>query len=245
VILACHNAEIAVQMIGALNPKRYRVEHIHDLSEALLRAEIVLAHALVVHSEDPDAALAHRCRNTAQRVTTVIVSRSRDGQMVAAELAGRYVPVPFEIPDFKRAVYRAVSRTEDRRQRGRPDARDSHLRSVQRVIVLTSVQVKGAVMGAVLQDQLSVRCDVATTAGDALSLMQAHVDAMVAEPELLMEDPDGAALARKLTRRGIPVIPIKQHDELDVAEAGQTAWDIVPQLRRSLTARAPGARQAG
>jgi hypothetical protein len=107
------------------------------------------------------------------------------------------------------------------------------------------VQVKGAVMGAVLQDQLSVRCDVATTAGDALSLMQAHVDAMVAEPELLMEDPDGAALARKLTRRGIPVIPIKQHDELDVAEAGQTAWDIVPQLRRSLTARAPGARQAG
>ena len=232
-------------MIGALNPKRYRVEHIFDLDEALLRAEIVLAHALVIHAPTPDAALLRRCRTTAQRVTPVIVSPSSDGPLVAAELGGRYVSVPFDVADFKRAVYRAVSRTEDRRQRGRQDTRDSEMRPVLRVLLLTSAQLKGAIMAAVLQDQLGVRCEVATSAAEALAFLQMAVEAVVAEPELLMEDPDGAAVARKLTRRGIPVIPVKQHEELDVAEAGQAAWDIVPQLRRILTARKPGAREAG
>jgi hypothetical protein len=198
----------------------------------------------VVHSVAPDAALLHRCKNTAQRVTPVIVSPSPDGPMVAAELGGRYVPVPFDVADFKRAVYRAVSRTEDRRQRGRQDVRDSELRGVQRVMLLTSVQLKGAVMAAVLQDQLSVRCEVATSAAEALAFLQMPIDAVVAEPELLMEDPDGASVAKKLMRRGIPVVPVKQQDEFDVAEAGQAAWNIVPQLRRTLTARNP-ARQAG
>ena len=42
-------------MRAALNPKRYRVEHLFDLDEALLRAKIVLAHCLVVDTDSVDA----------------------------------------------------------------------------------------------------------------------------------------------------------------------------------------------
>src|SRR5690606_16478404 len=117
--------------------------------------------------------------------------------------------------------------------------RNSHTRSVQRVLILTEAHVKGAVMSAVLKNQLQANCEVATSARAALRFIsEERVDCVAAEIEALMGGPDGAELARALSKRGIPVIPIRQSEEVDVAEAGQTAWDIVPQMRRALTARA-------
>lgn len=233
-------------MVSSLNPRRYRVEHIHDLSEAALRAEIVLAHALVIHSTDPDEALGRQCASAAERLGIVLVSSSPHANDVALSLGGRWVQEPFDVPELKRAVYRAVSKTEDRRHRARLAPRSSHLQSLQRVLIITEAHVKGAVMSAVLRNQLSVTCDVATNTHDALRyLADDEVHCVAAEIETLMSGPDGAELARALSTRGIPVIPIKPSEELDVADAGQAAWDIVPQVRRSLTAKDRGDREAG
>ncbi len=246
VILSCKDAEAAVKMIGSLNPKRYRVEHLQDLNEALLRAELVLAHALVIHAPSTGLSpsdLRKRCRGTAERVTPVFVSPSPDVSDVAAQLGGRYLDECFEVPSFKRAVYRAVSKTEDRRQRKHPHRRRLPRRAAQRVLILTTRDVNGAVIAAVLRNQLGVACEVATSGGDALELLADATHCAVAEVHMLIATKSGAAAARELARRGIPVIPLKESAVRDPSEAGQTAWDIVPQVRRSLTAREKLAQQ--
>ena len=240
VILACKDAEAAVKMIGSLNPKRYRVEHLQDLNEALLRAELVLAHALVIHAPSagvPPSQLLKRCRGTAERVTPVFVSPSPELSEIATQLGGRYLDEPFEVPSFKRAVYRAVSKTEDRRQRKHPRTRRLRKRPARRVLILTTQGVNGAVMAAVLRNQLDVVCEVATSGRDALTLLADSTDCVVAEVHMLITTEPGAVVAHELARRGIPMIPLKERAARDPAEAGQAAWDIVPQVRRSLTAR--------
>jgi DNA-binding NtrC family response regulator len=234
-----------VRVIGSLNPKRYRVEHIFDLSEALLRAEIVLAHALVIYTEEANDALLRQCRNTAERLTTVFVSPQIAARDIATELDGRFVQDPFEVPDLKRAVYRAVSKTEEQRQQKRKAPIESSVVPMQRVIVMCTVQVKGAVISAVVRDQLQVNCEVASNASEALHLLEEPVDALIAEVDMLMGSSEGAVIARLLTRRGVPVIPLRQSDQIDVADAGQAAWDVLPQLRRSLTARSDATERTG
>jgi CheY-like chemotaxis protein len=246
VILSCKDAEAAVKMIGSLNPKRYRVEHLQDLNEALLRAELVLAHALVIHVPSTGLSadeLLKRCRGTAERVTPVLLSPSPEVSDVATQLGGRFLDECFEVPSFKRAVYRAVSKTEDRRQRQHPHRRQVRRRPKQRVVLLTTQAASGAVIAAVLRNQLGVACEVATSGQDALQLLGDATDCFVAQVHMLITTESGAAAARELARRGIPVIPLKEGGGRDPSEAGQAAWDIVPQVRRSLTARDHLARQ--
>jgi CheY-like chemotaxis protein len=233
-------------MIAALNPKRYRVEHIHDVSEALLRARIVLAHAIVLHGDQPDESVLRDVSNIAKRVTPVFVSRSPRMREMADQLDARYVPEPLDVPTFKRAIYRAVSKTQDRRHRSRTGMSSERERPL--VLLLHQNQVEAAVMAAVLRTQLGATCEVATSARDALdkiidsapggaSEKSPPIACLLADPELLMSTSEGATIARSLARAGVPVVPLNHLGELDVSAAGQIAWDIAPQVRRSMTAR--------
>jgi hypothetical protein len=225
-------------MIASLNPKRYRVEHIHDVNEALLRARIVLAHALVVHGQELDESVLRDVTSVAERVTPVFVSRSESMREMAERLDARFVPEPIDKPTFKRAVYRAVSKTQDRRHRARSGANDEAARPL--VLLLHQNQVEAAVMAAVLRTQLGATCEVATTAQDALNKVVdkgTPIACLLADPELLMSTSEGATIARTLGRSGVPVVPLNNLADLDVSSAGQIAWDIAPQVRRSMTAR--------
>ncbi len=238
VILASSDAEAAVRMIGALNPKRYRVEHIYDVNEALLRARIVLAHAIVVHGDELSASILRDTSNIAPRVTPVFVARSPSMQDVADRMEARFVSEPLDVPTFKRAVYRAVSKSQDRRHRSRNGMGGAPERPL--VLLLHENQVEAAVMAAVLRTQLNATCEVATSARDALKRISdedTDVACVLADPALLMGTSDGATIAHNLARIGVPVVPLNHVGELDVSSAGQIAWDIAPQLRRSMTAR--------
>jgi hypothetical protein len=237
VIIASSDAEAAVRMIAALNPKRYRVEHIFDLNEALLRAKIVLAHCLVVHIEGVDSTALTDVKQIAERCTPVMVSGDPSIRALAERLGGRFVGEPFEVHTFKRAVYRAVSKTQDKSHKVRGKIRDSGPRQVQRIALLYGKHAQAAVMAAVLRNQLGVSCDVATTPRDVLTMLESGLDCLVADPNLLMFTEDGAALASMLAQRGVPVIPLAGHAQHDVSSAGQAAWDISPHVRRTLTAR--------
>lgn len=228
-------------MIAALNPKRYRVEHIFDIAEAVLRAKIVLAHAIVVHI---DSVTEEACKDIdaiAERCTAVIVSSDPSHRKLAEGLSGRFVTEPFDVHMFKRAVYRAVSRTQERRHHGGRSAHatiaDSQTRRPQRIALLHGSQVQAAVMAAVLRNQLGASCDTASTPSEVLAMLDEDVDCVVADPELLLATPEGAQVAQQLARRGVPVVPLPSREELDVSSAGQAAWDIAPHVRRSLTAR--------
>lgn len=228
-------------MISSLNPKRYRVEHLHDLDEAILRGELVLAHALVLHDscrELSPEALVKRLRTTAERLALVCVSDDVAMRDVAAMLGGRYVGEPYAVPELKRAVYRAVSKSEQRRHGQNLQERDSSAETVQRVMLLSARASTGSVMAAVLSRELGVVCEVATAGHAAMEILQAPVHCTVADVSLLLDGHEGAAVARELARRGIPVIPLSKESAQDVSDAGQAAWAVVPQVRRSLMARA-------
>jgi CheY-like chemotaxis protein len=237
VILACEEAEIAVRMIAALNPKRYRVEHMFDLSEALLRAKIVLAHALVIHPESFDDEILREALGITDRVSAVVVSSDPAGSEFAETIGARFVPDPFDVATFKRAVYRAVSRTQDQRQRTRHDSPPTGVRRVGRVLVLHDHPAQAAVMAAVLRNQLGVTTEAVSTTREALETLDDSVDCVVASPEILMATADGAQLAKRMTQHGIPVVPLDARELGDVSEAGRLAWDIAPRVRRSLSAR--------
>jgi hypothetical protein len=224
-------------MIGSLNPKRYRVEHLFDLAEGVLRAKIVLAHSIVVHLASVDRAALRDLEAIAERCTAVIVSSDASRKELAERLDGRFVAEPLETHVFKRAVYRAVSKTQERRHRDGRAITDSGTRTPQRVALLHPSAVQAAVMAAVLRNQLGAACDIATTPGEVLKLLEREFHCVVADPTVLLTTPEGAQVAQQLARRGVPVVPLTGRDHLDVSSAGQAAWDIAPQVRRSLTAR--------
>ena len=233
-------------MIAALNPKRYRVEHIFDLSEAMLRAKIVLAHALVVHADEVQRESLEAVRTIADRLTPVLVSSDESLQGLAMELDGRFVAEPFEVHAFKRAVYRAVSKTQERRHSHAQGNSAPEARATQRIILLYGHRNNGSVMAAVLRNQLGAECEVTITAHEALMVLEEErVDCVVADADLLMATSDGARVAQELARRGIPVVPLPNRGDLDVSSAGQAAWDVAPRVRRSLMARSRMSDPAG
>lgn len=226
-------------MIRALNPKRYRVEHIFDLSEALLRAKIVLAHAIVFHPEGFGAALnfstVKEFKQLLPRCTPVVVSAEARHRSLALELEARFVDEPFEVPLFKRAVYRAVSKTEDRRQRRRrPTASGS--RRLHRVILLNPSRNEGSVMAAVLENELQASVETVTSPRAALPHLGA-ADCVIAPPRSVLSTPAGAELAQEMARLGVPLVPLPPNEGGDPSQAGQIAWAIAPRVRRSLHAR--------
>ncbi|MEZ4440426.1 MAG: hypothetical protein R3B72_15120 [Polyangiaceae bacterium] len=231
-------------MIGSLNPKRYRVEHNFGLAEGVLRAKIVLAHAIVVHTESVDVEAMRDLEAIAERCTPILVSADPHWEDAARELGGRFVQEPFETHVFKRSVYRAVSKTQDRRHQG--FLADSSTRRAERIVLLQRSPSQSAVMAAVLRNQLGTVCECATEASDVLGVLEAFdVGCVVAEPELLLASADGALLAGELARRGIPVVPLTSDEDLDVSSAGQAAWDIAPHVRRTLTALSTRMRAVG
>jgi hypothetical protein len=238
VILACDNADIAVRMIDALNPRRYRVEHIFDPSEALLRAELVLAHALVFYGHEATESLERRSHEARGRLSLVFVSPDGELEPLATRLGATHLLSVFGRDDFKRAVYKAVSEIHELRKksptRHRPRRRRS---SSKRALLVVEDTEIGSVMTAIINRELGILCDVAVDLSDALLLLETTVDCVVASPAQLMARPEGHELARMLARRGVPLIPLNGVLRLDVSSAAQMAWDIVPQLRRSLTAR--------
>src|SRR5690606_35813071 len=119
-----------------------------------------------MHGERLDESVLRDVTQIARRVTPVFVSRSPRMQEVAEQLDARFVPEPIDTPTFKRAVYRAVSKTQDRRHRARNGA--THDRSRPFVLLLHQNQMEAAVMAAVLRSQLGATCEVATSAREAL-----------------------------------------------------------------------------
>ena len=226
-------------MIRALNPKRYRVEHIFDLSEALLRAKIVLAHAIVLHPDGFGSLLSQNVvKEFGQllfRCTPVVVSSEDRHRGLALELEARFVEEPFEVPAFKRAVYRAVSKTEDRRQRRRRQT-PSGARRIGRVILLNPDGNEGALMSAVLENELQATVEVVTSPRAALPHLE-QADCIIAPPKSLLSTPVGAQLAQEMARLGIPLVPLPVNADGDPSRAGQLAWEIAPNVRRSLQAR--------
>ena len=219
-------------MRAALNPKRYRVEHLFDLDEALLRAKIVLAHCLVVHTDSVDALAIGKVGSISERCTPVLVSCDEQKQELAQELGGQFVDDQFDTYTFKRAVYRAVAKTHKERLQ----TQQWGLRNLRGIVLLCADHARGSVIAAVLCNQLSATCKVATSPREVLSSLE-EIDCVVADTSLLMTSQEGADLAAELARLGVPVVPLADHDDLDASSAGQTAWDIAPYVRRTLSAR--------
>ncbi len=241
VIIASPDANVAVKLIASLNPKRYRVEHIHDFNEGLLRAELVLAHAAVIHLEAAPPEIVKRCGQSVDRgLSIVLVSASPEVEAASLHLGGRFLPIPFQVQDCKRVVFRAVSdahaqRSEEQPLIGRSAASSSGRE--RRVMLLLADGECAEIMAAVVRSQLSVTCDVATSAADGIALLTRSYECVVADPELIFTSEEGASLARKLARRGLTVLPLGLSDGMDASIAGQLAWDVVPQVRRTLAAR--------
>lgn len=239
VIITSPDSNVTVKLIASLNPKRYRLEHIHDSSEALLRAEFVLAHAVVAHIDELTVTTKKRLESALNHgVAIVIVSATDAVAKEAAAMGAHLLRAPFGVQDVKRKVLDAVSeahtqRSGDANVVSRRDSRPQ----AQRVVLMVGERDAAEIMAALLRAQLNVSCEAAHTAGDAENQLARGIDCLVARPALLLGSEDGAKLARKLARRGVAVVPLNANEELDAASAGQVAWSILPQVRRSLQAR--------
>jgi voltage-gated potassium channel Kch len=239
VIITSPDSSVTVKLVASLNPRRYRIEHIHDLSEALLRAEFVLAHAIVVHLEELGDGLARRLTSAQEHgVSVVLVSSSEDVVTRASELGVYVLRSPFGVTDVKRKVLEAVSDAHLGRSGDAPvSSRRPSRPELHRVVLLVGERDAAEIMAALMRSQLGVACDTAATADDATRLLARGFDCLVARSGLLLGSEAGAALARKLARRGVPVVPLAATEDLDAGNAGAVAWALIPLVRRSLAAR--------
>jgi hypothetical protein len=239
VIIASPEAGVTVRLVASLNPKRYRIEHLHDASEALLRAEFVIAHAVVLHVSELDDQLRRRLESArVHGVGLVLVGDSDEVEKLADEVDAHHLRTTFTVPEVKRRVLDAVSdaHLERSSEPSLPSRRDMRT-VVRRVLLVLEEREAAEVMAALIRGQLSVACDVACSIDAALDDLERGFDCVVSRPGQLLGSAAGAELARKLARRGIPVVPIPAAEELEASTAGQLAWSLVPQIRRTLTAR--------
>lgn len=256
VIITSPDANVTVKLIASLNPKRYRLEPIQDLSESLLRAEFVRAHAVLAHIEDFDEPIRKSLTSALDRgVSLVIVANNANTVSEAIQLGALALCFPIKVLDVKRAVLDAVTHAHSQRMEGSDgktlDAGDASAPSaalpvtierpeklhVQRVLLMLGERDAGEIMAATLRSQLGLACVTAFDPADALTQLSRGFDCLVTRPGLLLGSAEGAKLARKLLLRGVSIVPISASDELDVSTAGQIAWALVPQVRRSLKAR--------
>ena len=242
VIIAAQDAKVAVKIISALNPKRYRVEHLLDWSEALLRADLVLAHTVVIHAPKMSSDLMRRCEQSAERAMTMVFL-SDDAELAKAveQFDGRVESFPIHRATLKRTVFRAVADAHALRgESGKQQLprRQSGTLPLQRIMVLMPDATHAEIMAAVLRSRLRVSCPIATSAAAALEMLEEELDCILATPPLLMMSSAGARLAQQLAKMGTPVLPLQVPVSLDVTTAGEIAWDLIPRLRRTLAARA-------
>ncbi len=224
-------------MVHALNPKRYRVEPLRDQNAALLHAELVLAHALVVYIPNSHQLALRRCEEVSARLTFVLVSPDEEVAQIAEALGGRYVREPFSTTDFKRAVYRAVSRTQSQRLGTRRRLRDSQPRAVRRVAVMLSDGERASLMAAVMNANVDANCRVAASVEELWHNRAAPLDCLVAELEMVMASEHGPQLLRMLARRGIQLIPLPIRASDENVDAAEIAWDVTPLIRNALAVR--------
>jgi hypothetical protein len=234
VLIASDDATTAVRMIKALNPRRYRVEHIFDLNEAMLRAELVLAHALVIHAPSLTPELARRCARGSDRLAWLFVSPSPGVETLARGVGALFVSQPFEADDFKRAVFRGVTTTHERRTGKWPEPLEP---ASERIILLLPHAASASVISAVITGELSVKCDWAPSAEAAIPLLNEDVNCVVVAAALLFGSPAGSRLAAQLAQRGISILSVNADQADAVDDAGQLAWELLPRLRLSLNAR--------
>ncbi|NBP51998.1 MAG: hypothetical protein EBU70_12645 [Actinobacteria bacterium] len=242
VIIASPDSAVTVRLIASLNPKRYRIEHLHDVSEALLRAEFVLAHAVVLHASELTDTLRKRLESArTHAVGLVLVTDSEDVASAAVDLDAHLLRTTFTVPDVKRRVLDAVSdahleRSGDNTVASRRLSRPG----LSRVLLMLAERDATEVVSALFQSQLGVICSSASSPDEAKRALADGIDCVVARPGALLSTRDGADFARKLARRGIPLVPVPSSENLDAAGAGQVTWDLIPQVRRALAARERG-----
>ncbi len=236
-------------LVDALNPKRYRVEHVHDACEALLRAEVVLAHAVLAFAPELPSQLEARIREAVARgIAVVVATEPTSAAAQARELGAAVLRWPASTEEIKRAVARAVEAANSARERALLP-RSARALTVgasgevaverPRVLVMMRDRESALVVAAVLESAVKVACDVDSSPRAAMARFPAAYACALVEPELLVGAAHGGLLGRELAQRGVPVIPLHLPPELDadVAGAAQVAWAVVPQLRQSLRAR--------
>lgn len=228
-----------MKLVASLNPRRYRLEHIQDVTEALMRAEFVLAHAVMVHVEELDAGLMKRLESTRDHGVSLVVVTSSDRTAQSVAKLGAYVlKSPFGVMDVKRRVLEAVSEAHLERARDAPPSSRSLAKAnAKRVVVLVGAPDVSEIVAALFRGQLGVECEQVDDPKAAIALLERGYDCLVAKTNLLLGSPEGGSLSRKLARRGIPVVPVTTAEELDAETAGQLTWSLIPLVRRSLAAR--------
>lgn len=241
VILACDSAEAAIQLGSSLDERRYRVENSFDLSEALLRAQLVMAHTVVVHAPHPDMELQRRLAAVpANRFTVLVVSPDRRGLDVARAVGAAFLREPYEQEELRSAVFATVARARDvrRQQHVRRAPSPSGARAPQRVLILSHNLAALPTISAVLHSQLGTSCVPAASVEEALArIEEAEIDCVVADPAVLCVRGAGAQLARRLVRESVSVVALGPHHDTDDSAAAEVAWQLVPQVRRAMEAR--------
>ncbi|MBI4699954.1 MAG: response regulator transcription factor [Deltaproteobacteria bacterium] len=234
VILASQDPRAAVRLRAAFDPRRYRVEHAFDATEALLRAEVVLAHAVVLQADALDQALRQRCAKRSRRVALVLVSESERVATVAAKLGAGFVRQPFEPAQLCSCVQALIARAARHRQPPAPGAPEARRDGGARILLLLADSVPRSVMAAVLEKELDVACESAGDVDLAIQALAAPVACLIADPQALLDHDRGVDLTERLSQRGVSLVPIAPEHYADAAAAGQAAWDIIPRLREIL-----------
>ncbi|MCC6525351.1 MAG: hypothetical protein IT373_22045 [Polyangiaceae bacterium] len=228
VIVATEDPSLAVDMMAAFDPKRYRVEHVFDSTEALLRAEVVLAHVVVLQVSELDEDLAKRCARRSHRVSLVLVSERPEVLGAADQLGARAVALPFSAVDLRTTVFESIAQAKGSRPhlKATPDRR--------RVLILAETAEHASVVGAVLEKDLGVECLTATDLTQAALALRGRPACVVADAALLVDGELGPAFVRYLEEFRVALVHLPPSQGVDVSEAGQAAWDVIPQLRRAL-----------
>lgn len=242
VVIAANAPEIAVAIISALNPKRYRVEHMLDWNEAILRAELVLAHAIVLHEPELSESFLRRCDQTIDRsISLVFVSESEATLRIARKLQAEVISLPIHRSKVKRTIHQAVAAAYTMRNDPKPSTRRyvSATHPLQKVMILLESEVQSEVFSSVLKSRMRVACSPCYNHEEALGKLDEGFDCCIVQSQSLMLSAQGAYLAQQLAKKGIPVLLLRMPRQADVSAVGQCAWDIMPQLRRVLASRPP------
>jgi DNA-binding response OmpR family regulator len=257
VLLAVEDVELAVELVGALEEKNHLVEHLFDLTEALLRAEITRPDLLVIDLArlGVDHGLLRRWA-AQNRVPIVLTSMSSAGERLARQMGATYVRRPAsarrddDAPDsaawsatFVDVVETAIANARPATPSSFPFAgrsRSGTMAKSASILVAAAGPTARDVVASFIANELGLRCESVAEAEAAARRLHEdfqgpRVQAVLLDMTLLRDRLWGDELAHALRASGVPVIPLRLFGD-EPSSVGQAVWDAMPALRDAIAA---------
>lgn len=241
ILLAIDDVELAIELTCAFEHTGHQVEHVFDVTEALLRAKDTVPDALVVDIGGPRVDQEPIRQWASNGVAPlVLTSTTWSAEQIARRLGAAYFVRPDRTaaPPGKAWISGLIDVTEAeivaRMGKTHSQGQRSGMRAAAPTVLVAARRTNAReIVSSFVRSQLGLRCITASDASTSILALDGRVKAVLLDCDLLSGDAANALL-QEMNEQSLPIILLRLGANDDDGAVGRAAWEAIPPLRDAL-----------